>query len=231
MALLADLFSKATGSLPTFKISKWDVMVLKGQAPKRQKDSSIFGFKSKLTDWVSDAITTTENAVSDLQDAISGIFQGSTNKYETIARFDSFVSFNGSRESQIMQNAIENGSFRSVNKIRKPNTCVVELAKGGYRSEVEACLEALKKVNGSLLTCRIVTPFGYMDNMNMIKLDYSYTRDNGANLLIAKMTFQEIRYGSVKESETKFITENVKNPGDTNTASTGTLAAKGRWDR
>ena len=224
MALLADLFSKATGSLPTFKISKWDVMVLKGQAPKRKTDKGIKGLIQK-------AIRSAEDFVSNIQDAVSGIFQGSTNKYETIARFDSFVSFNGSRESQIMQNAIENGSFRSVNKIRKPNTCVVELAKGGYRSEVEACLEAIKKVNGSLLTCRIVTPFGYMDNMNMIKLDYSYTRDNGANLLVAKMTFQEIRYGSVKESETKFITENVKNPSDTNTASTGTLAAKGRWER
>ncbi|MBO7712480.1 MAG: hypothetical protein J6S85_02855 [Methanobrevibacter sp.] len=224
MALLADLFSKATGSLPTFKISKWDVMVLKGQAPKRKTDKGIKGLIQK-------AIRSAEDFVSNIQDAVSGIFQGSINKYETIARFDSFVSFNGSRESQIMQNAIENGSFRSVNKIRKPNTCVVELAKGGYRSEVEACLEAIKKVNGSLLTCRIVTPFGYMDNMNMIKLDYSYTRDNGANLLIVKMTFQEIRYGSVKESETKFITENVKNPGDTNTASTGTLAAKGRWER
>lgn len=224
MALLADLFSKATGSLPTFKISKWDVMVLKGQAPKRKTDKGIKGLIQKT-------IRSAEDFVSNIQDAVSGIFQGSTNKYETIARFDSFVSFNGSRESQIMQNAIENGSFRSVNKIRKPNTCVVELAKGGYRSEVEACLEAIKKVNGSLLTCRIVTPFGYMDNMNMIKLDYSYTRDNGANLLIAKMTFQEIRYGSVKESETKFIIENVKNPGDTNTASTGTLAAKGRWER
>lgn len=220
MALLSDLFSKATTSLPLFKISKWDVMVLKGQAPKRGKDSSIKGKIQGL-------IRSAEDFVSGLQDAISGIFQGSTNKYETIARFDSFVSFNGSREAQIMQNAIENGSFRSVNKIRKPNTCTVELAKGGYRSEVEACLSNLKKVNDSLLLCRVVTPFGIMDNLNMIKLDYSYTRDNGANLLVAKMTFQEVIGGTVKES---FEDIQVKSPSDAKKANTGTQALKGRFE-
>lgn len=216
MALLADLFSKATTSLPLLKISKWDVMVKKGQAPKRQSDN-------KISEWIRKA----EEGVSYIQDAISGIFQEPQDKYETIARFDSFVSFNGTRDSKIVYNAIESGSFRSVNKIHNPNTCVVELAKGGYRSEVEACLEALKKVNESLLICRVVTPFGYMDNLNMVGLDYSYTRENGSNLLIAKMKFQEIKGGKVKESYTKQV---VKNPSDTNKASTGTLAAKGRYE-
>lgn len=227
MAILSDLFSKATTSLPLLKISKWDVMVKKGQAPKREKDKNIFGFRSKLDDWVrDDVINPSEEAVTWLQDAIAGIFQEPQDKYETIARFDSFVSFNGSRESQIMQNAIERGSFRSVNKIKKPNTCTVELAKGGYRSEVEACLEAIKKVNESLLVCRIITPFGIMDNMNMIKLDYSYTRDNGANMLVAKMTFQEVMTGTVREGLTKRV---VKDPSDTKTESTGTLANKMRF--
>lgn len=221
MALLADLFSKATTSLPLLKISKWDVMVLKGQAPKRDTDT---GIKGKIQGLIRSA----ESFVSSIQDAVAGIFQGSTEKYETIARFDSFISFNGTRESQIVQNAIENGSFRSVNKIQKPNTCTIELAKGGYRSEVEACLSNLKKVNGSLLICRIVTPFGTMENMNMIKLDYSYTRENGANLLVAKMTFQEVRQGTVKES---FQDIQVKSPSDAKKASTGTLATKMRFEK
>lgn len=212
MAILSTLFSKATGSLPLFKISKWDVMVKKGQAPKRETDGVIEGLIKKA-----------EDGITYLQDAISGIFQGSQDKYETIAKFDSFISFNGSRESQIIQNAIEKGSFRSVNKIQKPNTCTIELAKGGYRSEVETCLRALKEVNGSLLVCRVVTPFGTMDNMNMIKLDYSYTRDNGANLLVAKMTFQEVKSGTVKED---YTTLTVLSPADTNTQNSGNLALK-----
>lgn len=216
MALLADLWSKATGSL--LKVTKWDVMVKREQAPKRKSDSGISGYLQNI-------VRTAENWTTKVQDAVSGIFQEPQDKYEKIARFDSFISFNGSRSEQIVQNAIENGSFRSVNKIQKPNTCVIELAKGGERSDIEACLEALKKVNESLLLCLIVTPFGVMDNMNMIKLDYSYTRDNGANLLVAKMTFQEVRSGSVKGGYTKV---KVKNPSDTNTQSSGTLSMKGR---
>lgn len=218
MALLADLWSKATGSLPLLKVTKWDVMVKREQAPKRKSDSGISGYLQNI-------VRTAENWTTKVQDAVSGIFQEPQDKYEKIARFDSFISFNGSRSEQIVQNAIENGSFRSVNKIQKPNTCVIELAKGGERSDIEACLEALKKVNESLLLCLIVTPFGVMDNMNMIKLDYSYTRDNGANLLVAKMTFQEVRSGSVKGGYTKV---KVKNPSDTNTQSSGTLSMKGR---
>ena len=38
-----------------------------------------------------------------------------------IADFDTFISFNGKHESQVVQNSIELGGFRSVNKIRKPN--------------------------------------------------------------------------------------------------------------
>ena len=226
MAVLSTLFSKITTSLPLFKISKWDVMVLKGQAPKRRSDEEIKGMYEKAT---MQGIEALEDWVSGLQDAVAGIFQEPQDKYETIAKFDSFISFNGSKEEQIVQNAIERGSFRSVNKIKKPSTCVIELAKGGYRSEVEACLNALKKVNGSLLICRIVTPFGTMDNMNMTKLDYSYTRDNGSNLLVAKMTFQEIMSGKEKETWTKLT---VKNPADTNTASSGNIPpTKGQYER
>lgn len=217
MALLSNLFSKATGSLPLFKISKWDIMVLKGEAPKRASDEDITTFKGALNQ----AIDRMADAVRDLQDAIAGIFQGSTSKYETIAKFDSFVSFNGSRNTEIVQNAIEMGSFRTVNKIQRPATCVVELAKGGYRSEVESCLWALKEVNKSLALCRIVTPFGSMDNMNLIKLDYSYTKDNGANLLVAKMTFQEVRYGSIKAG---YKDVKVKAPQDADKKQTGLQA-------
>jgi hypothetical protein len=70
-----------------------------------------------------------------------------------------------------------------------------------------------------------------MDNLNMIGLDYSYTRDSGSNLLIARMTFQEVRYGSIKESNTKLLTNNIKNPADATKASTGTLASKMRFEK
>ena len=119
---------------------------------------------------------------------------------------------------------MENGSFRSVNKIRNPDTIIVELAKGGYRSGIEAVLSSLKKYQGSTTLCRVLTPFGTINNLNMVKLEYSYTRDNGSNLLVAKLHFQEIIGGTVKAPKNELGT--VKNAPDTDTKNGGRVAAQ-----
>lgn len=208
--MLSDVFATITSALPTIKISKWDVQVLKEQKLKQKSD----GFISAVRN-------TVKNAINWVQDTVAGLFQNIDNSYTSICDFDSFISFNGSHDTQVVQNAVEQGSFRSVNKIKKPNTCIVELAKGGYRSDIENVLSNLKKYQGSTKTFRVMTPFGNMDNLNLIKLEYQYTRDNGSNLLIAKLTFQEIVYGSVTG---KYENIKVNTPDKTNTENTGNKA-------
>lgn len=192
LTFLSDAFSTITSSLPTIKISKWDVQVLKESAQKKQSDNAI-----------SSAISFMKKGIKSIQDTVSGIFQETGSDYESIAEFDSFISFNGSHDSQVVKNAVENGSFRSVNKIRNPDTIVIELAKGGYRSGIEAVLNALKKYQGGTSLCRVLTPFGVINNLNLVKLEYSYTRDNGSNLLVAKLHFQEIIGGRISQPEKK----------------------------
>ena len=210
LTFLSDAFSTITSSLPAIKISKWDVQVLKESAQKKEPDNVISSFIAKA-----------KNGVRFIQDAIAGIFQETGGDYESIAEFDSFISFNGSHESQVVRNAVENGSFRSVNKIRNPDTIIVELAKGGYRSGIEAVLNSLKKYQGSTTLCRVLTPFGTISNLNLVKLEYSYTRDNGSNLLVAKLHFQEIIGGTVKKA--KNALGSVKLVSDTDTKEGGRL--------
>lgn len=218
MALLGQIFQTATTSLPTLKISKWDVMVLKEKKPaKKQPDNKIDALRQS----VEGAIGFIKEKITDLQDAVSSIFQGSDENYESVAEFDSCISVNGTHDSQIIQNTIEKGSFRAVNKQQKPDIFTVELAKGGYRLGIENVLTALKKLERSLKVCRIVTPFGRINNLNLVKLEYRYTRDEGSNLLIAKLTFQEIKTGTVSAS---FV--NVKNPADSKQQNSGNLATK-----
>jgi len=205
--MLSDVFSTITSALPTIKISKWDVQVLKEQKLKQKSDGIISSIRN-----------TVKNAIKWAQDTVAGLFQNIDNSYTSLCDFDSFISFNGSHDTQIVQNAVEQGSFRSVNKIRKPNTCVIELAKGGYRSDIESVLNDLKAYQGSIRMFRIITPFGNMDNLNLIRLEYQYTRDNGSNLLIAKLTFQEVIYGSVTG---KYEMARVNNPDKTDTKNTG----------
>lgn len=209
--MLADVFSTITSSLPAIKISKWDVQVSKKSIQKEQPDNIISAF-----------ISTAKSFIGGIKDAIAGIFQQVGSDYETIAEFDSFISFNGTHESQVVKNAIENGSFRSVNKIRNPDTIIVELAKGGYRSGIEAVLNSLKKYQGSTALCRVLTPFGTISNLNLVKLEYSYTRDNGSNLLVAKLYFQEIIGGTSKRSKAEL--GSVKLVSDTDTKDGGRVA-------
>ena len=183
---LENAFSSITTSLPLIKISNWAVKVKKERKLKVTSANSI-----------SEAIDIIKNDIKWTQEQISGFFQYTDPSMQDIAEFDSFISLNGSHSSQIVKNAIENGSFRSVNKIKEPNRIVIELAKGGYRAGIEEVLANLKKYENSTAICSVITPFGQLNSLNLIGLEYNFTIDNGSNLLVAKLTFQEIVYGSV----------------------------------
>lgn len=174
-------FDSITSGLPTIKISNWTIKVKEDPEPAPQSDSAIRNAISKI-----------KNGIKWVQESIAGFFQETQPDMIDIAEFDSFISFNGSHKSQIVKNAIENGAFRSVNKIREPNDIVIELAKGGYRAGIEEVLTNLKRYVNSTAICMVITPFGILDNLNLVGLDYSFTVNNGSNLLVAKLTFQEV---------------------------------------
>lgn len=135
-----------------------------------------------------------------------------------IADFDTFLSMNGKHESQVVQNAIEKGKFRSVNKIRKPDVCVVELAKGGDVQDIQLVLDNLKKYKDSTDLLTILTPFGVLYDMNLIGLDYSFRCGVSTNMLVAKLTLQEVQSSDLI---LEYTTESVKSPDDSNTVNAG----------
>lgn len=156
---------------------------------------------------------------SDFKDSLG--LEALNKNWVNIASFESFISLNGQSNSQIVENAVEQGSFRSVNKLNKPRIFVVELGQGGWKSKIENMLNNLRKYQGKTTLCRVVTPYGVIPNLNMIKLDYSFTRDNGSNLLVAKMTFQEILYNTELPD---FYVDTVRNPASADSQNTGKKA-------
>lgn len=195
------LNSILTSRLPIPKITSWDVEVMREPIKKEKSDWAIVNIYNKVID-----------SLQSLKDTIGEIFEEGSSNWEKIASFDSCLSVNGVHDSQIVQNAIEQGAFRSVNKVRKPNIITVELGKGGYKTLIEGVLDRLKKYKGSTQICRVKTPFGILTNLNLVKLDYSFTRENGANLLVAKLTFQEVVFNS-KEKKKKSLFSSVVDYG------------------
>lgn len=211
------IISQVTGNI--LRTTKWDVQVLKSQKEVIETDNLLI----KAKHLIDEAITFVQNTIQDLMiDWFGG--KKRSEIYETIGEFDTFISFNGVRDAQLVQNAVEGGSFRSVNKIRKPNTCVVELARGGTEAEIELTLSLLKRYQGGTHIMRVLTPFGDMTNLNLFKLEYQYKKGDGANMLIAKLHFQEIMFGK----SVGYTQKKVSTPDKTNTVSSGQLAPKGK---
>lgn len=212
--MLSNLISEIKDSLPLPRFGKWDVQVLKESLKEQKSDKEIFSLISGIK---------TEKPF--ILDSMNNIFNTdfADSNYQTIASFDSFISFNGVKESKIVSQAIERGSFRSVNKIDQPKIVNVQLAKGGFYKGIENCLDNLRALEKSTAICRVITPFGVVDNLNLIKLSYSYKKETGANLLIADLQFQEI---ISSEQQEPFSFANLKNPTDSDTVNTGLKVAK-----
>ena len=141
-----------------------------------------------------------------------------SDRWVKIADFDTFISFNGKHESQIVQNAIEQGQFRSVNKIKKPTVCTVELAKGGMGENIQTMLDNLIRYKEGLNIIRVRTPFGTIENVNLIGLDYSFRQGDCASMLVAKLQLQEVQSG---KATLEYSIGKIKNPENTNTQDTG----------
>ena len=158
------------------------------------------------------------------QSPLWSVFEKNTKgKYIKIADFDTFISMNGKHESQIVQNAVEQGQFRSVNKIRKPNTCTIELAKGGDSQDIQLVLDSLKKYKESTALLVVYTPFGNLENMNLINLDYSFRKGDNASMLVAKLTLQEVQsVGQVLQ----YTSVTVQAPENENTQNVGEKSPK-----
>jgi hypothetical protein len=210
-----NLLSTLTSSLPLPRLGTWDIQVKKETKKAKESDKDIFDKINSVLQGVSRAIS--------LSDVSQSLFGQSDDKYTTVVNFDSFISFNGIRDSSIVSQTIEGGSFRSVNKITKPNVAKVVLAKGGLYKGIEDCLSVLKDLEGSTSILRIVTPFGVMDELNLTQLNYSFKRETGSNLLIAELTLQEVKS---QYQKAPYDVKNIKNPQDSNTQNVGLLGVK-----
>lgn len=182
--------------------------------------------------------------------------------------FDSFLDMKEVSETSITQSPVENGSFRSVNKVIKPRQIVVTIAKGGIGYGIEDSLAEIKSLlpraryiinpkkeedkegilskvvniisdvssifSGSSvinrnnkkssnlpMEFRIITPFDMIDKMNLVKIDYTFKKDTGRNMLVLFLTFQEVLERSSALKKT------YKQPSDMPNENVGRLSLQG----
>lgn len=106
---------------------------------------------------------------------------------------DSIVAAELTREFRVSDYPVEQGGFRSYNKVATPAETRVTLSKGGNEARREAFLIELDKIIASTDLYSFVTPDGTYLSRNAVRYDFARSSENGATLLTVELTLQEIR--------------------------------------
>ena len=105
---------------------------------------------------------------------------------------DSFVNFEYKVDHKIPNYPIQNGSFASYNKIALPYEIKIRVTKKGI-SNISSFINQILILLNSVQILAVVTPDRIYNSVNLIHFDYKKEAVNGATLLIADLTFEEVR--------------------------------------
>ena len=125
-----------------------------------------------------------------------GIFDDSGS---SVVQFDSFVSFEGTKDYTISNFPIEGGDFRAYNKVEKPGDYRVSLSCGGSVSDRSNFLSDIAVLCDSITTYSVVTPEVTYSSVNAMRFDYRRTATQGAGLVVVDISLQEIRQSATSQ--------------------------------
>lgn len=106
---------------------------------------------------------------------------------------DSIFAVEPTREARVMDHPVEEGGFRSYNKVMTPSEIRVTMTKGGSDGDRQAFLEALETLIRSLDLFSVIAPDSIFLDRNLTRYDYKRTSANGAALLTVELVTLEIR--------------------------------------
>ena len=127
-----SVLSTVTSSLPNLLNllqGRWGIQykINKKQPPEEQS----------MMAWISNGIQSVKDFVSGT-DPLNDEFE-----WKDI-QFDSFLDMKEVQDTQISQSPVENGEFKSINKVRKPKMVRVTIAKAGIGYGIEDTLSEIK---------------------------------------------------------------------------------------
>ena len=115
------------------------------------------------------------------------------NSGQNIVTFTSFIDADISDENKVVEEAVEEGSFASYNKVETPIVISVTLGLSGTTAILQNALNALKKYCHSTDLISLVTPTAEYQNLNLEKYDYQLKREIGRGALYVALSLIEIR--------------------------------------
>lgn len=125
---------------------------------------------------------------------------------DPIATFDNVLSVDVRDSCRISNYPIENGSFKSYNKVENPFDVRIVLTRGGTEAQRAEFIAALGEAKRSLETVSVVTPEVTYESATIEAFDYVRQITDGAGMIKAVLTLVEVRQiSAAKFSQPKSI--------------------------
>jgi hypothetical protein len=119
----------------------------------------------------------------------------------------SMVEFEYAKDAPISSYKQQSGGFQSYDKVQMPFDVKVKLACGGSPSQRQAFEGTLDGLLSSTTLVDILTPEKVFTSVNCKHVSFVRRADNGANLIVADVWFEEVRVTSTST----FTTTQVAN--------------------
>ncbi|MBI1213618.1 MAG: hypothetical protein GC190_19340 [Alphaproteobacteria bacterium] len=130
---------------------------------------------------------------------------------------DSIISLDFGQEYIIADYPIERGGFESYDKVNSPFDITLRVSKSGSPQDRAAFIQALDKITASMDLLAILSPEKTYPSVNVRRLDYRRTAQEGAGRIVADLPFVEIR----ETGEAAFV--DTKSPAGAKTKNNGTV--------
>lgn len=130
----------------------------------------------------------------------------------------SVVRFSFAKEQKVSDFPIEDGGFRSYNKVDTPADCKITFAVQGGKARAEFLRNIAAQVN-LLALVTVITPDRSYPSMNVVHYDYDRTAEHGFDLLEIDVWLREIREAPAAEFTA------TQEPSGATPASNGTVQA------
>lgn len=157
------------------------------------------------------------------QDFLTALLGGAPNVWgifldgAQVFDYESFATFEFSKDFLIADYPVEPGSFQSYDKVEEPAEIRVTLTSGGDEASRNALLQDVLAAVGTTDLYDVVTPNGVFVGFNIRHADYKQTANSGLGMLIIRLTLQQIR---VSASATF---QNTQQPGDAGRVGNGNV--------
>lgn len=112
---------------------------------------------------------------------------------DSIAVFDTIISVDMRDSCRVSNYPVENGSFKSYNKVENPYDARVVMTRGGTEAQRKEFIDSLTAAKKSLELLTIVTPEATYNNATIEEFDYIRETNNGAGMIKAVLTIIEVR--------------------------------------